>query len=64
MYLLMMPVEGRVWSWGSGTAGRLGHNSTKPELHPRMIERLKTVHVVQVSAGRDHSMALTGMYFV
>lgn len=35
---LALDTNGRVWSWGFGGYGRLGHKSPKDELRPRLIE--------------------------
>lgn len=46
------------FSWGSGDGGRLGHGNRKHRDIPTLIEGLKGMVVVQVSAGTWHSAAL------
>ncbi|CAN0181670.1 unnamed protein product, partial [Discosporangium mesarthrocarpum] len=52
----------RVFTWGFGGYGRLGHASQEMELRPRLVDtlaRLKHVKVKTVSAGASCSMALS-----
>jgi alpha-tubulin suppressor-like RCC1 family protein len=50
---------GGVWSFGFGMYGKLGHADEEDEFVPCRIEALDRVMVLQVSAGKYHSMALT-----
>lgn len=61
--------SGEVYTWGSGTNGRLGHGDSvsagaakigKGVRAPRRVESLKNVAVIQVSAGDGHTLCLTG----
>ena len=51
--------EGRVYSWGFGFHGRLGHGNNQHQLTPKVIEALQDVKVVKVAAGTTHSLAAT-----
>ena len=55
---LALAAAGEVWSWGFGLDGRLGHGDLQHQLLPKKIEALAD-SVVAVSAGSDHSLALT-----
>jgi len=56
---LALTADGAVWSWGSGGSGKLGHSNQQDQLLPKKIEALAGRRVVAVSAGGDHSIALT-----
>jgi len=50
---------GAVWSWGAGGCGQLGHGDKQSQLLPKKIEAFAGQRIVAVSAGGDHSLALT-----
>ena len=56
---LAITADGAVWSWGAGLNGRLGHGDTQRQLLPKKVEALVGRRVVAVSAGGEHSLALT-----
>ncbi|EOD32345.1 hypothetical protein EMIHUDRAFT_631926 [Emiliania huxleyi CCMP1516] len=56
---LALTADGAVWSWGSGAWGRLGHGDQQHQLLPKKIEAFAGQRIVAVSAGSDHSLALT-----
>lgn len=56
-HALAIDQAGRVWSWGSNSAGQLGTGSFRPEHKPVAVVALKKI--VAVAAGRRHSVALT-----
>ena len=56
---LALTAGGGVWSWGGGVFGRLGHGDEQQQLLPKKVETLEGRRVVAVSAGSDHSIALT-----
>ncbi|OQS00895.1 regulator of chromosome condensation (RCC1)-like protein [Achlya hypogyna] len=49
----------RVFSWGRGERGVLGHGSTAAEPKPRPIEALAGMRVTHIATGRQHVLALT-----
>ncbi|KAJ7393514.1 Protein rcc2 [Desmophyllum pertusum] len=49
----------RVFTWGFGGYGRLGHQQPKDELIPRLVSFLKGKSVSSVHAGSSFSMALS-----
>ena len=53
--------EGRVYTWGRGGSGQLGHNYWGNETAPRLVDpgRFGDKKVVFVSAGGYHTLALT-----
>ncbi|XP_021936482.1 probable E3 ubiquitin-protein ligase HERC4 isoform X2 [Zootermopsis nevadensis] len=53
---------GQVFSWGSDVHGQLGTGlgeNNDMQLNPKMIKTLATSHVIQITCGYDHSLALT-----
>ncbi|CAK9154671.1 unnamed protein product [Ilex paraguariensis] len=59
-YALAVTEDGTVYSFGSGTNFCLGHGEQRNELLPRAIQsfRTKSIHLVCVSAGDEHVVAL------
>lgn len=55
----------RVFSWGFGGYGRLGHNEQKDEMVPRQIKMLDNRNIVQVMCGMSFGLAHsdTGMLY-
>eukprot|EP00277_Geminigera_cryophila_P022957 CAMPEP_0179479202 /NCGR_PEP_ID=MMETSP0799-20121207/57499_1 /TAXON_ID=46947 /ORGANISM="Geminigera cryophila, Strain CCMP2564" /LENGTH=460 /DNA_ID=CAMNT_0021290711 /DNA_START=165 /DNA_END=1548 /DNA_ORIENTATION=- len=53
--------EGRVWTWGHGESGRLGHNDEEDRLVPTQLagEALGGAAAVLVAAGCVHTAAVT-----
>ena len=51
--------DGALYTWGSGTNGRLGHGDTVMQLRPRRVEALSHVNVLHASAGSGHSVAVS-----
>ena len=49
--------EGRLYTWGKGRAGRLGHGGEEDELVPRLVEGLSGVKIVGVTAGDERTVA-------
>ena len=47
-----------IYSWGAGQFGQLGHGVLQRQNIPLKINGLDSVKVVQVSAGKRHSVAL------
>ena len=57
---LALTADGAVWSWGDGLRGKLGHGDQQDQQdQPKKVEALAGQRVVAVSAGKNHSLALT-----
>ena len=56
---LALTADGAVWSWGGGVHGQLGHGDREDQLLPKKVEAFAGQRVVAVSAGGDHSLAIT-----
>ncbi|XP_057513964.1 ultraviolet-B receptor UVR8-like isoform X1 [Actinidia eriantha] len=65
-YSLAVIDDGTIYSFGSGTNFCLGHGEQHNELQPRAIQsfRRKGIHIVRVSAGDEHVVALDSSGFV
>ena len=58
-HTLALTADKEVYSWGMGSAGRLGHGSEDDEMLPRRIESLRNCNIVSIAAGYDHSAAVS-----
>ncbi|XP_077975128.1 E3 ubiquitin-protein ligase HERC2-like isoform X2 [Styela clava] len=58
-HILALSSDGEVYSWGEGGDGKLGHGSRTSHDRPRIIESLRGVEVVDISAGGSHSAAIS-----
>ena len=56
---LALTADGAVWSWGDENYGKLGHGDEQEQLLPKKVEAFAGRRVVAVSAGEDHSLAIT-----
>ncbi|KAB2605695.1 ultraviolet-B receptor UVR8 [Pyrus ussuriensis x Pyrus communis] len=65
-YVLAVTDNGLVYSFGSGSNFCLGHGEQHDEFQPRAIQKFKRrgIHVVRVSAGDEHAVALYSNGFV
>lgn len=50
--------KGKVYTWGNGDHGKLGHGSGKKVSVPQIIEKLKDHKVVRVASYNEHTAAL------
>ena len=57
-HTLALTFDGRVYSWGNGDNGRLGHESESASLTPVLIEHLKGQKVVEITSFHAHNIAL------
>ncbi len=58
-HAMALTVDGRVFSWGEGDDGKLGHCSRMSCDKPRLIEALKSKRVRDIACGSSHSAAIT-----
>jgi alpha-tubulin suppressor-like RCC1 family protein len=57
--------EGKIWSWGRGVFGQLGTGDTETRYRPILIETISPdVVFTKISAGSDHSLAITGNFWL
>jgi alpha-tubulin suppressor-like RCC1 family protein len=66
-HVLAVDMQNRLWSWGQGLYGKLGHGNgdgsrMQTEYEPKIVEALKH-HICQATAaGESHSVCLCSMY--
>jgi len=53
-----LTAKGRVYTWGNGDHGKLGHGSGKKVSTPQMVEKLADHKVVRVASYNEHTAAL------
>jgi serine/threonine protein kinase len=57
-YSVALTSDGKLYSWGSGVSGVLGHKNEQNYDVPKLIDSLKESVVAQISPGRGHVLAL------
>jgi len=59
---LLLTTDNRVYSWGFGQLGQLGHSTEDDELSPREINmakaKLQNLEIMQIEGGGQHSVLL------
>lgn len=56
---LALTASGRVYSWGWGVHGQLGHGNIEDVRTPTLIEYFKDIVIAQIAAGHAHTLVLT-----
>lgn len=51
--------EGRMYTFGGGEHGQLGHGDRVNKVKPAIVQSLDGIHVSQITCGWSHSVALT-----
>lgn len=58
-HTLFLDVKGDVWASGKNTFGQLGHVDVLRDTAPKRVPNLSGKHIVHISAGQSHNLALT-----
>ncbi|XP_017887257.1 E3 ubiquitin-protein ligase HERC2 [Ceratina calcarata] len=58
-HALALTQDGKVFSWGEGEDGKLGHGNTMSLDKPRLIEAFKSKRIRDIGCGSGHSAAIT-----
>lgn len=58
-HAMAITLDGKIFSWGEGEDGKLGHGNRLTLEKPKMIESLKTKRVRDIACGSAHSAAIT-----
>jgi len=56
-HMLAITEEGKMYSWGDGSCGRLGHGDHTTVSEPRLLSTLKSHRMRCCAAGEEHSLA-------
>ena len=59
-HTVVLTDDGKVYTWGRGDDGRLGHGDNGWKFVPRLVEDLRDKKVRQVTCGSYHTAAVTG----
>ena len=54
-----LSIDGRVYTWGRGKYGALGQGDLETSSEPRPVRALSQTKIVQITAGGDHTVALS-----
>ncbi|XP_030381589.1 probable E3 ubiquitin-protein ligase HERC2 [Scaptodrosophila lebanonensis] len=60
-HALALTLDGKVFSWGEGEDGKLGHGNRTTIDKPRLIEALRSKKVRDIACGSSHSAAITSL---
>ncbi|XP_037935505.1 probable E3 ubiquitin-protein ligase HERC2 [Teleopsis dalmanni] len=58
-HALALTLDGKVFSWGEGEDGKLGHGNRLTLDKPKMIESLRPKKIRDIACGSSHSAAIT-----
>ncbi|XP_078045783.1 E3 ubiquitin-protein ligase HERC2 [Augochlora pura] len=58
-HVLALTKDGKVFSWGEGEDGKLGHGNCLTLPKPRLIESFKSKRIRDIACGSGHSAAVT-----
>ncbi|TMW55803.1 hypothetical protein Poli38472_008451 [Pythium oligandrum] len=58
-HVLALSADGRLYTWGRGDEGQLGHGDRVSHALPRVVSALAHQRVWLIAAGRSHSVAVT-----
>ncbi|XP_022827451.1 probable E3 ubiquitin-protein ligase HERC2 [Spodoptera litura] len=53
-----LTARGRIYTWGKGRYGRLGHGDSEDQLVPKMVEALSSYRVIDVACGSGDAQTL------
>ena len=55
---LILTKSGQLYSFGFNSQGQLGLNNTQNYCVPTLVESMQSLKIIQIAAGRNHSVAL------
>ncbi|ETN64680.1 hect E3 ubiquitin ligase [Anopheles darlingi] len=58
-HAMALTLDGKVFSWGEGEDGKLGHGNRLTLEKPKLIETLRTKRIRDIACGSSHSAAIT-----
>lgn len=57
-HTLALTADGKLFSWGDGSSGQLGHGNTASHDRPKMVEYLLGKHMHDIACGSGYSAAI------
>jgi alpha-tubulin suppressor-like RCC1 family protein len=61
-HTVLVTVNGRVYSFGDGTKGQLGHGPDLLKSTPKAVSSLKKVKIERVACGECHTAFISGIF--
>eukprot|EP00929_Paragymnodinium_shiwhaense_P115768 TRINITY_DN8484_c0_g1_i2.p1 TRINITY_DN8484_c0_g1~~TRINITY_DN8484_c0_g1_i2.p1 ORF type:complete len:985 (-),score=268.41 TRINITY_DN8484_c0_g1_i2:149-3103(-) len=61
-HTLAIDLENRLWTWGQGMWGKLGHGDQRSMYEPKLVECMRHNYTVALAAGESHSSCLCSLY--
>mmetsp|Transcript_11313 Transcript_11313/g.34971 ORF Transcript_11313/g.34971 Transcript_11313/m.34971 type:complete len:940 (+) Transcript_11313:1-2820(+) len=61
-HMLAVDQDSRVWSWGQGMWGKLGHGDQRSMYEPKLVHALRYHVCLDVAAGEAHSLCLCSLH--
>lgn len=58
-HAMALTTDGKVFSWGEGEDGKLGHGNMVTYERPKLVEALKSKRIREIACGSSHSAAIT-----
>jgi alpha-tubulin suppressor-like RCC1 family protein len=59
-HTIALTKDGKVYTWGRGDCGALGHGDQKTSETPTQVMSLAGTKIVHISSGKNYSAAITG----
>ena len=65
IFIAVLTEDGKVYSFGLGDSGQLGHGDRASQCTPKLIEDFvnKGVTIQKIASGYDHAIAISGVFF-
>lgn len=61
-HVLAIDAFDRLWTWGQGLSGKLGHGDQRSMYEPKLVEALQYQSCQGVAAGESHSFCLCSLF--
>eukprot|EP01127_Copromyxa_protea_P024380 TRINITY_DN956_c0_g1_i1.p1 TRINITY_DN956_c0_g1~~TRINITY_DN956_c0_g1_i1.p1 ORF type:complete len:529 (-),score=116.20 TRINITY_DN956_c0_g1_i1:17-1603(-) len=58
-HVIVLSSTGRLYSFGLGVFGQLGHGELFNETFPKLIQSVSDINIIQIACGSHHSLALS-----
>lgn len=58
-YVLILSFDGRVFTYGNGSRGQLGHGDTDSRESPTLVEALDGIRIISIASGGWHAAAVS-----